>query len=240
MNIAVVIAGGTGSRMKQDIPKQFLNVYDKPVVIYTLEAFQNHPSVDKILVVCKEGWEEILCAYAKQFNITKLEWIVPGGDSGQESIRNGVYHLENKIKSNDVVIIHDGIRPLIDEEVISSVIVTCKEKGNAVSSTPITEQVFYLSADDNSSTQKYITREKIRKVSTPQAYKYSNLLEAYRRAFKDKIGIYGSSYTNTMMIDLGKTLYFSEGSEKNIKLTTKSDFEVFKAYLNSEKDEWLK
>ena len=94
MNIAVIIAGGVGSRMGQDLPKQFINVYDKPVLIYTLESFQKHPQVDAIELVCIDGWHEIVWAYAKQFNITKLKWIVSGGKTGQESIRNGVYGLE--------------------------------------------------------------------------------------------------------------------------------------------------
>ena len=99
MNIAVIIAGGSGHRMGQDIPKQFINVYDKPVLIYTLEGFQEHPQIDAIEVVCIDGWHDVLRAYAKQFNITKLKWIVSGGASGQESIRNGVYNLEGKKKT---------------------------------------------------------------------------------------------------------------------------------------------
>ena len=101
MNIAIIIAGGSGNRMGQDIPKQFINVYDKPILIYTLEGFQNHPMVDAIEVVCIEGWENMVQAYANQFNITKLKWIIKGGGSAQESIRNGVYNLEGKINKDD-------------------------------------------------------------------------------------------------------------------------------------------
>ena len=99
-NIAIIIAGGSGHRMGQDIPKQFINVYDKPVLIYTLESFQRHPQIDAIEVVCIDGWCDVLRAYARQFNITKLKWIVSGGTSGQESIRNGVFHLEGKVQKN--------------------------------------------------------------------------------------------------------------------------------------------
>ena len=109
-NIAIIIAGGSGSRMGQDIPKQFINVYDKPVLIYTLESFQRHPLIDAIEVVCIDGWHEILWAYAHQFNISKLKWVVSGGNSGQESMRNGVYHLEGKVQDEAIVIIHDGMR----------------------------------------------------------------------------------------------------------------------------------
>lgn len=238
MSIAIVIAGGNGHRMGQDIPKQFINVYDKPVLIYTLEGFQHHPEVRAIEVVCLDGWHDILKAYARQFNITKLKWVVSGGKTGQESIRNGVYNLKNHCGGNDIVIIHDGIRPLVDEGVLSDVIVKCKKYGSAVSSLPYNEQIFKIK--DELSTQEYIPRETLRRVMTPQAYKYGKLLWAYEQAFSKGVGIYGSAYTNTMMVDLGETLHFAAGSEKNIKLTTKDDLELFKAYLGSKKDYWVK
>ena len=237
-NIAIIIAGGKGSRMGQDIPKQFININDKPVLIYTLENFQNHPDIDAIEVVCIEGWHDIVWAYAKQFNITKLKWIVNGGATGQESIRNGVYNLEGKCDDDDTIIIHDGIRPLVDSAVLSDVIIKCHQYGNAVTSLPYNEQIFVI--DDEISTTKYIPRETLRRVSTPQAYKFKKLDWAYHEAFEKEIGIYGSSYTNTMMVELGERLYFAAGSDKNIKLTTKDDLELFKAYLKSDKNEWLK
>jgi 2-C-methyl-D-erythritol 4-phosphate cytidylyltransferase len=238
MNVAVIIAGGTGNRMGQNIPKQFINVYDKPVLIYTLEGFQRHPQVDAIMVVCIDGWHDILRAYANQFNITKLKWIVSGGATGQESIRNGVYALEGICSDEDTVIIHDGIRPLVDASVLSDVIIKCGQYGNAVTSLPYNEQIFVV--DDEISTVQYIPRETLRRVSTPQAYKYGKLNWAYHKAFAEEIGIYGSAYTNTMMVELGERLYFAAGSDKNIKLTTKDDLELFKAYLKADKDNWLK
>ena len=238
MNVAVILAGGSGSRMGQDIPKQFINVYDKPVLVYTLQGFQRHPQIDAILVVCIDGWYDVVKAYARQFGIDKLKWVVPGGETGQESIRNGVFALEGICAEDDIVIVHDGIRPLVDETVLTDVIVKCRQYGNAVSSMPYNEQIFV--ADDEISTVKYIPRETIRRVSTPQAYRYGKLLWAYKKAFAEGIGIYGSAYTNTMMAELGERLYFAAGSDKNIKLTTKDDLELFKAYLKSEKDNWLK
>ena len=234
MNIALIIAGGVGSRMGQSIPKQFLNIYDKPVIIYTLEAFQRHPNVDAIEVVCLDGWHEILRAYAKQYGITKLSWIVSGGSTGQESIRNGVYNLEGKCADDDIVIIHDGIRPLVEESVLSDVIAKCRQYGNAVTAMPYNEQIFLV--DDDISTTRYIPRETIRRVSTPQAYCFGKLDWAYHEAFEKEIGIYGSAYTNTMMVELGERLYFAAGSDKNIKLTTKDDMELFKAYLDAKRE----
>lgn len=238
--IAIIIAGGSGHRMGQDIPKQFINVNDKPILMYTLDGFQKHPQIDAIEVVCIDGWHDVVWAYAKQFNITKLKWVTSGGETGQESIRNGVYNLKDVCKEDDIVIIHDGIRPLVDDTVLTDVIKTAKEKGNAVTSLPYNEQIFVVAEDDNSTTTKYIPRETLRRVSTPQAYTYGKLDWAYHKAFEEKIGIYGSSYTNTMMVELGERLYFAAGSDKNIKLTTKDDLEMFKAYLKAEKDTWLK
>ena len=223
MNIAIIIAGGTGHRMGQDIPKQFINVYDKPVLIYTLEGFQKHPEIDAIEVVCIDGWHDIVWAYAKQFNIDKLKWIVSGGNTGQESIRNGVYNLEGKCGDDDIIIVHDGIRPLVDETVLTDVIAKCRKYGNAVTSLPYNEQIFVV--DDEISTVNY---------------KFGKLDWAYHEAFEKEIGIYGSAYTNTMMVELGERLYFAAGSDKNIKLTTKDDLEMFKAYLKSDTDNWLK
>lgn len=237
-NVAIIIAGGKGSRMGQDIPKQFINVYDKPVLIYTLESFERHPEIDEIEVVCIDGWHDILRAYAKQFNITKLKYIVSGGETGQESIRNGVYNLEDKVSSDDNIIIHDGIRPLVEPSVLSDVIIKCNQYGNGVTSLPYNEQIFVI--DDEISTTKYIPRETLRRVSTPQAYKFKLLNEKYKEAFEKKIGIYGSSYTNTMMVELWVRLYFAAWSDKNIKLTTKDDLEIFKAYLNTDKNTRLK
>lgn len=241
MNVAIIIAGGSGHRMGQDIPKQFINVYDKPILVYTLLGFQNHPLIDAIEVVCIDGWEKIVWAYAKQFNIDKLKWIVKGGNSGQESIRNGVYNLEGKCADDDTVIIQDGIRPLIDDSVLSDVILKAHKYGNAVTSMPYNEQIFVVSKDDETTTTQYIPRETLRRVSTPQGYQFRLLDDKYHEAFEKGIGIHGSSYTNTMMVELGVRLHFAAGSDKNIKLTTKDDLEMFKGYLSKEdRQDWLK
>ena len=240
MNIAIIIAGGVGNRMGQDIPKQFINVYDKPVLIYTLEGFQRHPLIDKIEVVCLDGWQSVVRSYANQFNITKLEWIVDAGGSTQESIRNGVYNLQDKAGIDDNIIIHDGIRPLIEPSVLTDVIEKCKEYGNGVTSMPYNEQIFIVDKKNPDTTTEYIPRETLRRVATPQAYKYGLLLEKYREAFAKGTGVSGSSYTNTMMVSLGVRLHFAAGSDKNIKLTTKDDLEMFKSYLTMDKDNWLK
>ena len=235
MTVAIIIAGGVGNRMGQSIPKQFINVYDKPILMYTLEGFEKHPMVDAIEVVCIEGWENVVWSYAKQYNITKLKWIVKGGASGQESIRNGVFNLEGKCSKDDTIIVHDGIRPLVDAEVLTDVISKAQQYGNAVTSLPYNEQIFVVNPDDESTTKQFIPRETLRRVSTPQAYQFELLDSKYHEAFEKEIGIYGSHYTNTMMVELGVTLHFAAGSDKNIKLTTKDDLDIFKGYLAKDK-----
>ena len=229
MNIAIIIAGGVGSRMGKNIPKQFIEIRNKPVLAYTLEAFEKHPLIDAIEVVCIEGWEEDVWAYKEKYGITKLRWMAKGGASGQESIRNGVYNLKDKCSPDDNIIIHDGIRPLVDDSVLDDILEKCDKYGNGVTSMPYNEQIFLV--DDEISTVKYIPRETLRRVATPQAYKYQLLDEKYHEAFEKEIGIYGSSYTNTMMVELGVRLYFAKGSARNIKLTTPGDLEIFEAML---------
>lgn len=238
--IAIILAGGVGNRTGQDIPKQFLNIDDKPIIIYTLEVFQKNPLIDEIEVVCKEGWHDILRAYAKQFNIDKLKYVITGGESSQESIKLGVFNLENELEKDDIVVIHDGVRPLVDEEVLSDVIATCEKYGNAVTSLPYNEQIFLVNEEDESTTNKYVPRDGLRRVSTPQAYKFGEIDEAYHYAYNNNVGIGNSTYANTLMVDLGKTLHLAAGSDKNIKITTRDDIEIFKAYVKSDKDSWLK
>ena len=238
MVTALIIAGGKGTRMQQEIPKQFIQVKGKPVIIYTLEAFEAHPQIDSIAVVCIDGWQNMLKAYAKQFNINKLVHIIDGGSSAQESIFKGLRGLKGHQKEDDIVIIHDGVRPMIDSDVISDVIQVCERHGNAVSSMPYNEQIFVIDEKDQSTTKKFIPRETLRRVSTPQAYHFGELLDAYEKAFAEGIGIAGSHYTNTMMVELGKTLHFAVGSDKNIKLTTPENLEIFEALLACSNKEW--
>lgn len=235
MNIALIIAGGAGHRMQQDIPKQFLNVYDKPVIIYTLEAFQKHPNIEGIEVVCLEGWHEILYAYCKQFNINKLENIVTGGENGQASIRNGINDIKKRHSDDDIVLIHDAIRPMVSEEIISDCIRVCSAHGNAISVIPCAEAM--LRTGDNCSSNAQVPRDNLKRTQTPQASSLGKLLDVHKRALEQ--GITNSVATCTMFIELGETLYFSLGSEKNLKLTTPEDIDIFKALLNSKRADWM-
>lgn len=236
VNIALIMAGGVGERTRQDIPKQFLNVYDKPVIIYTLEAFQNHPDIDAILVSCLSGWEEILIAYAKQFNIDKLKWVIQGGSTGQETARNGAFTLKDICCANDIIIQHDSIRPMVSADIISDCIVKAKKYGTGLAAMRCQETI--VKTGDGISGNSLINRWEIMRVQTPQAYKYEKFLWAHEAALEN--GITDAVYTNTMMVDLGETVYFSLGSDKNLKITTLEDIDMFKALYKTKRDEWMK
>lgn len=235
-NIALIIAGGVGNRMGQDIPKQFLTVNEKPVIIYTLEAFQKHPEIDVIGVVCLQGWETVLQSYANQFNITKLKHIVPGGDCGQASIRNGVYELEKHYSRSDIVLIHDAIRPMVSEAIISDCIARTKEFGNAITCIPCAEAM--LQTEDSRVSCGSYPRDRLKRTQTPQGFMIGDICDLHREALK--VGITNSVASCTLMIEMGKQVHFSNGSEKNIKLTTVDDIDIFKALLASKRAEWLK
>lgn len=235
-NIVLIIAGGVGARMGQDIPKQFINVYDKPVIVYTLEAFQKHPSIDAIEVVCLDGWHDVLWAYAKQFGIAKLENIVSGGKNGQDSIRNGLYDIASRHNgSDDIVLVHDAIRPMVSNDIISDNIRVCRQYGNAITVVPCTAAM--LKTFDSLSTEEQVPRDNLKITQTPQAFFLQDIIAAHKEALEK--GITNSVASCTMYIELGRKLYMSTGSEKNLKLTTAEDIEIFKALLNAKKDVWM-
>lgn len=236
MNIALLTAGGTGTRMHQDIPKQFLHVKNKPILIYTLEAFEAHPSIDAIIVVGLERWIDIIWAYAKQFNISKLKWVVPGGSSGQESIRNGIMELKKHCASSDVVMIHDGNRPMISQDIISDSLVKQKEYGSAVAVIPCVEVVFR--SEDGISSTVNIPRDELLRTQTPHSYTLDKLIWAHEEAVRRNI--HDAVASCDLMCRLGETVYFSRGSERNLKITTVEDIDIFTSLLSARKEEGIK
>ena len=235
-NIGLLIAGGAGNRMHQDIPKQFITVNERPVIVYTLEAFEKHPEIDAIAVVCIAGWENVLWAYAKQFNITKLKYVVPGGENGHESIRNGVFELEKHYAATDFVLVHDAIRPMVSSAVISDNIRVAREYGNAITVIPCAEAM--IQTEDGLVSVGSYPRDKLKRTQTPQAFKIGDICELHRKALK--AGITNSVASVTLKIEMGEQVYFSTGSEKNIKLTTVEDIDIFKALLDAKRSDWLK
>ncbi len=237
MNVALLTAAGSGTRMHQDIPKQFIHVDNKPVIIHTMEAFQLHPSIDAIIVVTIDSWASVLWAYAKQFNITKLKWVVPGGETGQESIFNGLSALKKECPDEDItVLVHDGNRPLISSEIISDSLVTFSKYGSACAVIPCTEVVF--ESDDGISSHVSTQRERLFRTQTPHTYRLDELYEAHLEA--QRRGITTTAASCMLMKELGKETYFSKGSEENLKITTLDDLKIFKALLHTKQDAWIK
>lgn len=234
MNIAIVTAAGKGSRMKQEVPKQFMPIKNKPLIIYTLEAFQNHPNIDVIAIPCLRGWEQIMEAYVKQYGITKAKYIIDGGvgDNGQLSIKLALEELKKDFKGDDLVLVHDGNRPLISEEIISDSIVTCQTSGNAVASISCNEVV--VRTTDGESSCEFLNRDDLRRTQTPHTFSLQKMLWAHEEA--EKRGITKTVATCDLMMCLGETIYFSIGSEKNMKITTPADVGIFEALLANNQD----
>ena len=206
-NVALIIAGGSGARMHQSIPKQFLSVNERPVILYT-----------------------------KQFNITKLKYVIPGGENGQSSIRNGVFELEKQFQKDDIVLIHDSIRPMVSADVISDCIVKTKQYGCAIATIPCAEAM--LQTEDGMCSTGSYPRDNLKRTQTPQGFPLGKICDLHRRALER--GITNSVASCTLMIEMGEQVYFSLGSEKNIKLTTVEDLDIFKALLLAKRADWLK
>ncbi|MFA5235652.1 MAG: IspD/TarI family cytidylyltransferase [Bacilli bacterium] len=237
MTTAIIIAGGSGKRMNSDIPKQFIEIEGKPIIIYTLSAFERHPDVDQIVVACIEDWIPSLWKYAKEiFPIKKLVAVVPGGTTGQLSCYNALAALKGKAQPDDLVIVHDAIRPLVPQIIISDLIRVAKEKGNACSSLPMHETLIFT--DNQSWGNRSLDRNLIRRVQTPQAYRFSDLLSVHESAMAQ--GITNSVYANTLMVDFGQTIHFSLGFDNNVKITTSEDLTLFKALLKMDEKDLVK
>jgi len=236
MTVALLTAAGVGSRMGQEIPKQFLHIYEKPVIIYTLERFERNPQIDSICVVTLPDWFAFIKTYARQFGITKLKWVVPGGATGQESIKKGLFEIKKDIASDCVVMIHDGNRPMIDNDIISDSLSVFRKRGSAVAVIPCTEVVF--KGQDGKESSMEIPREELWRTQTPHTYSLSKLLWACEQA--EQKGLCGMAAMCQLMCKLGEVTYFSRGSEKNLKLTTMDDIDIFKALLTKERNSWEK
>ena len=230
MNIALIIAGGNGRRMNQEIPKQFLNINDKPIILYTMEAFQKHPDINEIGIVCIDGWHEILIAYTRQYCIDKLRWVVLGGKNGQESIYNGIVESKLRYNEEDLILVHDAIRPMVSQEIISDCIIQCKKYGSAIAAVPCNTAVLKYSVKQVNASEEVVDRRTLAMTQTPQGFPLGKLIWAHEEARRR--GIMDSVASCTLLADLGEQVHFSMGAETNIKLTTQDDLKIFKALLN--------
>ena len=234
MNIAVIFAGGVGTRMKShDIPKQFLKMHGKPIIIHTLELFEKHTQIDFLVVACVEEWISTLWDMVKNYHLNKVQMIVPGGTTGQLSIYNGLKAAESLAGDGKAaVLIHDGVRPLINEKVISDNIESVEIHGSAITSTPVKETLMVVNEDNSIN---YIpSREHSRIAKAPQSFWLKDILETHEQALKDGLDNFIDSCT--MMKYYGKSLYLVDGPNENIKITTPDDFFMMRALIDAKED----
>lgn len=228
MNYVIIIAGGVGSRLGAPVPKQFVEVLGKPVIVYTMEHFQNHPDIDAIELVCVDGYQEHLKAIVKKFGITKVMKIVKGGSEYERSIMNGVSGLDGIAKPDDVVMIHWAASPFLSEEIITDNIRVCKEKGNAISAS---YSYLLYGSNDGDCAKKNINRDSFMTLSAPQSFLYKVITDIYKQVDEKNLFEYVEAHTPAFMEELGIPMYFSKGSHTNIKITTKEDLDLFMGYL---------
>ena len=228
----ILIAGGVGNRLGAGIPKQFVEVLGKPIIAYTMELFQNHPEIDGIELVCVDGYQDELRKIADNHHISKVIKIVKGGSEYERSIMNGVEGLKGIAKPNDVVIIHWAASPFVTDEIISDNIRVCKEKGNAMSACPA---YLLYGSNDGEQSKKNINRDTIKILAAPQSFLYKNIVDIYKEVEKRNLFESVEAHTTAFMTALGIPIYFSKGSQTNIKITTKEDLELFTGYVLAQK-----
>lgn len=239
LNIALIIAGGSGQRTHQDIPKQFLSINDKPIIIYAMEAFQAHPFVDSIIAVCIDGWHEMLRAYAKQFSISKLQAIVRGGETRRDSIKAGLNALDglyDNLGTEDILLVHDANRPLVSVGMVDECIAKAKEHGACVMALPCYDWMLWTDTGMDSTTN--LDKRKLVRAQTPEALTYAKVKWAYAQELPGD----GNDLSSPIpiLVALGEKVHFARGSERLMKITTTEDFEIIKALINVKASPWLK
>lgn len=229
-NIAVILAGGKSTRNQQNIPNQFISVFGKPIIIYAMEAYQKHPAISEIYVVCIKGWADIVHSYARQFGITKLKKVLPSGETGILSVKSAVDHFAGICKPTDTVIFQESTRPLVTEENISRLLLEYSEKGSAVTCGSMSEHLQFFVDDD---TIRYVDRNHLIETQSPEAYRYSDLAALFRKAEQTKHK-FTESCCSMFMFNLGMKPNFFEGNISNIKIIRSEDIALFTAYIKQQ------
>ena len=227
-NYVILLAGGVGKRMESEIPKQFIKVKDKPIIVYSIENFQRNEQIDGIVVVCVKDWIAYTRELVESYNLSKVKWIIEGGNTGHDSIRNGVFFLKDKIRKEDFVVVHDAVRPILPQKAIDEVLRVAHEKGNASSSIACHPPIVYT--EDFESGIKDVDREHVMLTASPQAYLFELALQCYEQAEEEDR--HNFTFTSSLLIHCGKRVYFAKGTTSNIKITTIEDLALFEALLN--------
>ena len=241
MNIAVIFAGGVGKRMQsKSLPKQFLLIHGKPIIIYTLEFFEHHDEIDAIVVACVESWIEYFRELLEKYSISKVLKVVPGGETGQISIYHGLVAAEDLVKKygkteKNIVLIHDGVRPLITKELISRNLRSVEQFGSCITSAPVKETL--LTVDSNEFIASIPNRNDCRIARAPQSFYLEDIISAHRRALEDEETNYIDSCS--MMTHYGYKLHLINGPIQNIKITTADDFYSMRAILDAQENAQL-
>lgn len=236
MNVAVILAGGVGSRVGADRPKQFIEVLGKPVLAYTIDVFQNHEDIDAIEVVCHKSWKDYLNNMITKYGLNKVKWVADGGETFQESVLNGINYLKDKVLRNDMVLVHFGASPFITEDIITDCIKVCKEKGNAISTIDYFLLLGYKKSknsvdDPDNYTEEYIDRDTVACMNSPHAFRYGFIKDLYDEAIENGVINEVEPHTTTLMYKMGKRIYFAKGSQTNVKITRKEDIDLFEGYV---------
>lgn len=221
-NAVIILAGGKSGRNKQNIPSQFINVHDKPLLVYSLEAYQAHPAIDDIYIVCLKGWEDIVKAYARQYRITKLRGLIPGGTTGVASLKNGVDCIKKLYAPEDTIIIQEATRPLVSSETISKLLQVCAEKGSATVCHKMND---YVQFDISGRRAQYVDRDAIVALQSPEAHRLSLLLEVFDKAKKQQHPL-TESCCAMLMYHLAFEINFVEGGVNNIKIVREEDLRM--------------
>lgn len=238
MNAALIFAGGTGTRMNiKTMPKQFLPLHGKPIILYTLEQFEYHPEIDAIVVVCIESWIDYLNRLLEKSHFKKIKWVVPGGASGQESIYNGLSMLHEHCPEDTTVLVHDGVRPLVNAQVISDNIACVQKHGNAVTTSAAIETIMMLDHDSDDVIRQIFPRQNCAMARAPQSFRLGDLYSAHCRAIaENRLDFIDSA---SMMMEYGHTLHTVTGPAENIKITTPSDYYMFKSFVEAEENKQI-
>lgn len=218
-NVVIILAGGVGKRMGAPMPKQFIHVNGKPVIIHTIENFERNEQIDSVLIVCNTDWIDHVKGLVDDYKLKKVKWVVNGGETSHDSTRNGLFHLRNILEPDDFVIIHDAARPILPQAAIDEMLRVAHKEGNASLAIPCYETVIYT--DDQVSGIEELDRSKLMRVQTPQAYRFSEILPLYDRAEAEDR--HDFIYADLVAIHYGKRIFFSRGFVNNIKITRPED-----------------